>query len=529
MNEAVAQPNQIKTSLSSEWKRAAVITSVTILGILLLFSGTVRAMIISWRTEPYSYGALIFPIAIWLVWSKRQQLASLTPRAEFRVLPLMLVAGALWLQAYLVSFQFFQQIALISLVVMTIWCVLGTRVAKALAFPLALLLFAAPPLFAIEPLYPLMQEFTTDFVTLLLRLTEIPVFREGYDLTLSNSRWAIDEQCSGVQYLTSSVIVGCVYAYYFFRSAFRRLLVVALAIFIPIIANLLRAYVIILIGYFSDMKLAVGIDHIVYGWIFYFIVIYLMFVIGSYWRESDIQTADAGTPDTNNSRSQHRSAKIIGAGLASILIASIWPAIAVTFGQSGQSHNYFTLIAPKGVDGWLRVYNRQWGWSPQVNRSDGEFNAFYHRDKQVVSLYVAQFSGDRQQIEPFGRPNVRIVPEAQSWRNDIRRPKEVTIDGGPQQVLHANTVTIIAGEGWGDLRVWYWYRIGDSFVTSPFKAKLLDAWALLTGSERVITLIAMATRYQGDEEASERVLKSFAASMVASVEAMLDRSTVKAK
>ena len=49
----------------------------------------------------------------------------------------------------------------------------------------------------------------------------------------------------------------------------------------PIIANGFRAYGIILIGYWSDGKLAAGIDHLIYGWVFFSIVMIVLLMIGN--------------------------------------------------------------------------------------------------------------------------------------------------------------------------------------------------------------------------------------------------------
>jgi exosortase len=55
---------------------------------------------------------------------------------------------------------------------------------------------------------------------------------------------------------------------------------VALSIAVPIVANWVRAYLIILMGYLSSMRLAVGVDHLIYGWIFYAAVMLLLLWVG---------------------------------------------------------------------------------------------------------------------------------------------------------------------------------------------------------------------------------------------------------
>jgi hypothetical protein len=56
---------------------------------------------------------------------------------------------------------------------------------------------------------------------------------------------------------------------------------------VPIVANWLRAYMIVMIGHTSGMELATGVDHLIYGWLFFGLVMFIMFWIGSYWREDE--------------------------------------------------------------------------------------------------------------------------------------------------------------------------------------------------------------------------------------------------
>ena len=72
------------------------------------------------------------------------------------------------------------------------------------------------------------------------------------------------------------------------------MLFVALSVIVPIIANGMRAYMIVMIAHLSDMKLALGVDHLIYGWVFFGIVMLLLFWIGSFWREIPAPTVPRG-------------------------------------------------------------------------------------------------------------------------------------------------------------------------------------------------------------------------------------------
>jgi EpsI family protein len=54
---------------------------------------------------------------------------------------------------------------------------------------------------------------------------------------------------------------------------------------VPVVANWLRAYMIVMLGHYSGNKLAVGVDHLIYGWVFFGLVIGLMFMIGARWSQ----------------------------------------------------------------------------------------------------------------------------------------------------------------------------------------------------------------------------------------------------
>ncbi len=43
---------------------------------------------------------------------------------------------------------------------------------------------------------------------------------------------------------------------------------------------------IVMIGHLSGNKLAAGVDHLIYGWVFFGIVIMAMFAIGARWSET---------------------------------------------------------------------------------------------------------------------------------------------------------------------------------------------------------------------------------------------------
>ena len=256
---------------------------LVILCLLLLFRDTVVEMIATYdRSETFAHAYLVPPITLWLIWRQRFALAQLPVRSAPWVLVLIAAACLLWLVGELAVVNAATQLALVTLVILTVPAVYGFAVTKVVLFPLLFLYFAVPiGLF----LVPIMMEHTADFTVMALQLTGIPVYREGLQFVIPTGNWSVVDACSGVRYLIASFMVGTLFAYLNYTSWKRRLLFVAVSIAVPIVANWLRAYMIVMLGHLSGNRLAVGVDHLVYGWVFFGLVIGVMFMIGARWSQ----------------------------------------------------------------------------------------------------------------------------------------------------------------------------------------------------------------------------------------------------
>ncbi len=226
--------------------------------------------------------------------------------------------------AHLTDVAVIEQLAAVSLIPLLVWMTLGWTTVRILAFPLGFLLFAVP--MGEGLIEPLMQ-FTASFTVHLLRLTGIPVFWEGTFFSIPSGDWSVVAACSGIRYLIASLFLGVLYAYLNYRSFWRRIAFIALSAIVPILANGLRAYLIVMIGHLSGMKLAVGIDHLIYGWVFFGFVMFLLFALGNLWSErpvSEIVDDQTGHPKPPilppESASGGHGMLILG-----LLVIALWP------------------------------------------------------------------------------------------------------------------------------------------------------------------------------------------------------------
>src|SRR5699024_5572254 len=150
--------------------------------------------------------------------------------------------------------------------------------------------------------------------------------------------------------------LGTLYAYITYHSYWRRAMFIVASIIAPIIANGLRAYGIIMLAYLSSMKLAVGIDHIIYGWIFFGIVMFLLFWIGSFWREGDddrpsSKLSSPSVPTSTEIDHLYRVKRLGLTGVMLVVAAGMGPASGVLFKAPKLSIDC-VISLPGGQTGW---------------------------------------------------------------------------------------------------------------------------------------------------------------------------------
>ena len=207
------------------WRVALPLMVAAIVAIVGLYVQTAESIVaIWWRSETYAHGFLIVPIVVVLIWSRRRELATIVPSPDQLGFVLLAGAGLAWIAAAAGNAQVVQQLALVAMIPAAVIAIAGRRVARALAFPLAFLFLGVP---MGESLIPGLMDWTADFTVAALRLTGIPVYREGTFFTIPSGNWSVVEGCSGLRYVIASVTAGCLYAYLNYQSLVRRLLFVA--------------------------------------------------------------------------------------------------------------------------------------------------------------------------------------------------------------------------------------------------------------------------------------------------------------
>ena len=459
---------------------AAVIAAM--LWLLALHSRTALEMASTWsRSVTYSHGFVVPPLALWLVWRQRETLRAIAPAPAFVWLLPIGAAGAAWLLGDLVQVNALTALALVTMIVLAVPLVAGTRMARAIAFPLGFLYFSVP---IGDFLLPQLMQWTADFTVWALQASGVPVYREGLQFVIPSGRWSVVEACSGVRYLIASLTVGSLYAYLSYRSTLRRLAFVAVAIVVPIVANWVRAYGIVMLGHLSSNRLAVGVDHLIYGWVFFGIVVLAMFAIGARWREDGpehepppVLNAPVQVPAPRTGPWAARLASPWAAVAALALVSGLWPLADAAIDAREASRGAVQLAPLADVPGWTRLDDGQ-GWQPQYRNAPAARLTQYRRGDDVVGLYLAYYRDQSNDSKLVTSENALVR---------LDDPHSVRLSAGSRRVTMGGTGVDVREErlrvdGAREIVALQWYVVDGHATASDLRTKVYTAASRLRGA-----------------------------------------------
>ncbi|MBL8379254.1 MAG: exosortase A [Burkholderiales bacterium] len=480
---------------AAAWKRALVLLVLAWTWAAWLYRDTGGSMVqLWWTAETYTHCMLIAPISLWLAWRKRGTLLGLVPGVDARfTLPLVIIGGA-WLAGELGQVNALTHLALVATMVLLVPALLGVAVSRQLLFPLGFAFFAVP---IGDFLMPVMMDRTADFTVAAIRLSGVPIFREGRDFIIPSGAWSVVEACSGVRYLIASVTVGTLFAYLNYNSMMRRLAFVGASIVVPIVANWLRAYMIVMLGHLSGNKLAVGVDHLIYGWLFFGVVIMIMFAIGARWSEPEL-------PGKAGMVAQGPRREAIRATAVAVVLAGVSVAPLIEGQLSASVAPGKVSMAPFGVvAGWgMPVATAV--WRPAYESPSAESLATYERNGRKVSVFVAVYVGQTKSHRLVSSANALVRSNDPVWAAGPTGQRTVNLAGEDARVGETLLRSARGMGGASDKRllVWHWYRVAGQTTASNHVAKALTAWSRLTGRGDAGAVVMLFSDGDGNGEAA---------------------------
>jgi exosortase len=246
-------------------------TLVIFFCVLKLYAGQ-SIMVWAWRhwlpNLNQEHGKLVVPIAAFLVWFHRKELARAT-KAKSNWGWLILIIGLLFVLLGMRAQQ--PRVTMLAIPIILYGCVLfvwGMQVARIVAFPIAFLVFMIP-VGALQQASFRLQFLITGAVQAISGLVGIKIEAVGTTLRAMNGAWGFDiaEGCSGIRSLVAIIMLTAIYVHVFERTWWKKIVLLACSIGFAIIANVGRIFTIILIARMGYPELAGGIYHEYSGFI----------------------------------------------------------------------------------------------------------------------------------------------------------------------------------------------------------------------------------------------------------------------
>ncbi len=486
-----------KNNIMQTWQHSLLMWAALVAALIGLFWPTIESLFDIWNNNvAFGHCLLIAPIIAWLVWQRRTLVAKVAPQAWWPGLLVLFLAASLWLVGWAGRINVVQHAALIFMLQSSVLLVFGPQVTRAVLFPWAFALFMIP---VGDQVVPQLQHVTVWFVIKLLALAHVPFTLDGVFFHVPNGNFQVAEACSGIRYLTSMVAVGAVFANIAFQNPWRRVSVMVLAVALPIVANGIRAWGIIYLAFISGNKLAMGVDHILYGWVFFALVMVMFIFICRAFSDKPLDAPAIDIEPLLAARSGSAPHKLYGWWIAGA-------GFAILAAFTSYSHMIETraptladvVIKPIIVAGWREASAADAeDWKPVYKNIDAAKQTVFVDDSgHRVTLYLGVFkmqSTDKNLVT-YGNGAFLPTEEHRSEWAWTANTKPLQLKNTPQPWSYTMYKNQVVRD------VWQWFMVGGKLYASPTRAKIASALVRLSGGRtEAATLILTAERVDSQQ------------------------------
>lgn len=489
---------------------------------LVLYRETVAAIVGIWiRSDAFTHGFLVLPIVLWMIWRRREKLVTFVPVPSAWGVALLTGAAFTWSLGYLAAVNVLMQFSLIAIIISMVPALLGVAVARSIAFPLFFLFFAVP--FG-EFAMPQLMEWTANFTVWALRLSGVPVFREGLHFVIPSGSWSVVEACSGVRYLIASLTVGTLFSYLNYQSTTRRVLFVIVSFLIPIIANWFRAYMIVMIGHLSGNTLAVGVDHLIYGWAFFGLVVMIMFAVGAKWSEPEIISHREEIIKNEAPAVSKVSYLFVASALIGVLAMPLVMRYAVAQSENGMAA--VQLTAPRFLaHEWSLVPNEVPHWKPAFANPSAQINTYYVKGGDKVGLYIGYYQKQEFSRKLVSSENVLVRPNDSQW-SQVSQGSRIVDWSGNEVLVRTGELRSVPAPSLPELDhlvIWKIYWVNGKLTASDVMAKAYAVkYRLLGQGDDSVAIVLYAPN--GEKSEGDAALTAFVRENAVAIDALLRKA-----
>ncbi len=281
MGEVAPPP---KASFTDEMKSIGWQGFLLIGVVTALYAPILARLVAQWYNDAdYSHGFLVPVLSAYLIWRKRDELAKVPRRPSFGGMIIVLLSLGILFLGSLGAELFLSRSSLVGVICGLIIYFQGWAMLRAVAFPIAFLMFAIPlpALIYNEIVFPL-QFIASTFATRTLELLNLfPIMREGNVLVMPGMRLEVVEACSGIRSLMSLLALAAGYGYLTERSNVVRWFMFFAMVPLAIVSNGTRVMITALMTNYIGPEAAQGFMHEFSGWVIFVVATVLFLALHS--------------------------------------------------------------------------------------------------------------------------------------------------------------------------------------------------------------------------------------------------------
>ena len=410
-------PPEESAGFAPAWRAGLLRLGLAWAGLILAFWPEWRAMADQWwNSASYTHILVVPAILGWLVAMRAAPLLRIEPRCWWPGLVVLALAVKLWALGAFMGVALASEAGAVAMLAACVPLLLGPRVTAGLVFPLCYMAFLVP---LGDELIPPLQELTARMTVALLHLTGVGAALDGVFIRTKVGMFEIAQACSGVKFLIAMLAFGALAANVCFVRWWRRAVFMLACVVLPVLANGVRAWGTVYVAQFKGVAWAGSFDHIVYGWIFFAIVIAL--TLAGSWRWFD-RAADAPMIDGARIAASPRLAAWERYGVHPLVALLLGGAlVGVGLGWVSAANGLHAKapaeITLPPVPGWSRLGDEpNPPWQPRASGAVRRVMGSY-QDKagRRVEVFVALYDGQGPGRKPAANGE-GAVPLGSAWQ-----------------------------------------------------------------------------------------------------------------
>ena len=258
----------------------------------------------------------------------------------------------------------------------------------------------------------------------------------------------------------------------------------------------------VLVGHLTNNRLAVGIDHLIYGWLFFGVVIAAVFYIGTRFSDTGVATTGEPPPPRLSPLMAGGMGAFALATVAAICLAAVGPVLAQVL-EAGTT-TAAVVLDPPAAGEWQATSAKLTDWKPPFPNPTASVNQAYRSGDDQVGVYVAYYRNQRSGAKLLSFGSTTLADYDSTWRVADRRVVTLDKGGGRYRVIEK-----VLQSPSQNLLTWQWYWIGGQDTVSFWDAKLMQAHTKLLGRGDDSAVVVIYAPYKDHPSAAREALTRF--------------------